>query len=103
MGEGPIDFILDGYSVHHSARTKAVAEQLGIDLYFAPPGATDELQPLDRTAFAVLKAHAKKLFHDRNMANMGTRRTKHEAVDDLIRAWEQLPQHGIEDTWHLYF
>jgi butyrate kinase len=86
-----------------TARTKAVAEELGIDLYFVSPVAPDELPPLDRTVFAVLKAHAKRLFHDRNMANMGTRRTKHEAVDDLIRACEQLPQHVIQDAWDLYF
>jgi hypothetical protein len=103
MGPGPIAFILDCYSVHRSQHSKDVAAELGIDLYFVPPGATDLLQPLDRTVYAVLKAAAKKLFHDRCMKHARLRRTKRDAVEDLIAAWERMPDYVIEEAWGIYY
>jgi hypothetical protein len=38
---------------------KKYAEDLGIHLLFIPPGLTDEMQPLDRFAFGVMKAHGR--------------------------------------------
>ena len=50
--------IIDTYAAHRSGKVKAKALELGIELIFIPPGSTDELQPLDRKVFGVLKAYA---------------------------------------------
>jgi hypothetical protein len=102
MGDGLIALKLDCYSVHRSERAKELASQLGIDLYFIPPGTTDEPQPLDRSVFAVLKAAAKKPFHRRYTADPYGRRTKPEAVQDLLTAWGTLPPCVIVDGWGIY-
>jgi hypothetical protein len=80
MRDSPIAFVLDCYSVDHSARTKT-----GRELPYIPcSAATDKFHALDPTVFAVLKPHAKKRFHDPNLAMIGTPSTKQEAVDGLI-------------------
>jgi hypothetical protein len=102
MGEGPIHLILDCYTAHRTDNVKACAEALGINLHFIPAGMTDELQPLDRNVFAVLKATAKRLFHERCMMGPMLKRTKADACEDLIAAWEHLGPQCIEEAWSMY-
>jgi hypothetical protein len=71
-------------------------------LHSIPPGLTDEFQPLDRAVFGVLKAQAKRLFHARFHANPYGRRTKREAVADMITTWSLLGKSVIENAWDIY-
>jgi hypothetical protein len=48
-----------------------------------------------------LKAQAKRLFHARFQANPYGRRTKQEAVADVITAWSVLGTSVIEDLWEI--
>jgi hypothetical protein len=63
---------------------------------------TDQFQPLDRKIFGVLKASAKSLFFRRVNKNPEARRTKIDAVQDLINAWENLARTTIEKAWDIY-
>jgi hypothetical protein len=63
---------------------------MGVDLYFMPPGTTDEFQPLDRLVFAALKPVAKKLFHRRLLIHMAVAQDQ-KRCRDLPTAWEALP------------
>jgi hypothetical protein len=56
---------LDTYSAHRSAEVREMARLWGIDLVFIPPGCTDQLQPLDRRVFGVLKAYARQIWRTR--------------------------------------
>jgi hypothetical protein len=99
MGVGPIHLVLDCYTAHNTGRIRKVAEQLGITLHYIPPGLTDELQPLDRKMFGVLKAKAKALFRRRLHDDPSAKRTKRDGVADMIRAWENLSNTVIEEAW----
>jgi hypothetical protein len=101
-GDRPLHLILDLYPTHRTDAIKRLASDLDIQLYFIPAGATDRLQPLDRSVFAVLKASAKRLFHERCMQNIGDPRKKKDAVADLLKAWELLGTSVIADAWSIY-
>jgi hypothetical protein len=49
-----------------------------------------------------LNEQAKTLFHARFRINPCRRRTKQEAVADVIAAWSILGASVIEDTWDAY-
>jgi hypothetical protein len=70
-------------------------------LHYVPSGLTDEFQALDRTVFNVLKAQAKRLFRARFHANPCGRRTKQEAVADMITVSLILGALAIEDAWDM--
>jgi hypothetical protein len=78
-----------------------MAEGLNIRLHFIPPGMTDEFQPLDRKVFGILKAYGKLLFLRQTTTFVG-RRTKQNAVQDLMAAWERLQPTSIEAAWDIY-
>jgi hypothetical protein len=59
-----IHLLLDAYIAHRSQKSKDLAEQLGIKLYFIPTGCTDLFQPLDRLVFGALKSTAWKIFYN---------------------------------------
>jgi hypothetical protein len=99
MDPRPIAFMLDSYAAH---RTEIPAAELGIGLHFIPPGLTDELQPLDISVFVVIKADARKLFHDRTSENPFLRRSKQDAVADLIAPWEFVGPCIIQEGWEIY-
>jgi hypothetical protein len=102
MDSGPVPFVIDSYAAHRTREAKQTAAELGIDLHFTPPGLTDELHPLDKYVCAVLKAHARKLFHDRISENPFLRRSKQSAVVDLIAAWEFVSPCIIQEGWEIY-
>jgi hypothetical protein len=90
MGEDPIHLLLDSYPEHRTREVRATAAGLGITLGFISPGLTDEFQTVDRVVFGVLKSHAKRLFHERFRLRPYQRRTKRDAVSDMLIAWELL-------------
>jgi hypothetical protein len=102
LGPGPIHLLLDSYSAHRTDDVKATVARLGTTLHYIPPGLKDEFQPLDRAVFGVLKAQAKRLFHARFHANPYGRRTKPEAVADMITAWSLPGESVTENTWDIY-
>jgi transposase-like protein len=97
-----LHLLLDSYSAHRTQNIKDTAARLGINLHFIPPGMTDQFQPLDRKVFGVLKASAKSLFFRRVNKNPDVKRTKSDAVQDLISAWTNLADTTIEKAWDIY-
>jgi hypothetical protein len=72
-----------------------------VELHYVPSGLTGEFQARDRTVFGVLKTQAKRLFQARFHANPYRRRTKQEAVADMITASSILGALAIEDAWDM--
>jgi hypothetical protein len=103
MGPGPIALVLDCYAAHRNDTVKVFARNLGIDLYFIPPGMTDEFQPLDRSVFGVVKSHAKRLFRGRYHDDPYAKRDKKIAVQDLIWSWHRLDPEIVRDGWSIYY
>jgi hypothetical protein len=101
MGEGSIHLMLDSYSAHRTSAVKESADRLGITLRYIPPGLTDEFRSLDRVVFNVLKARAKRLFHERFRINTFGRRTKQEAVQDMVTARTLLGDAAIDAAWEI--
>ena len=86
------------HSSHRTEIVKELAKNLDVLLHFIPPGATDELQPLDRRVFGVLKATARRLFRERPTES----RNKRQACADLRLAWECLGVDTLEEAWECY-
>jgi hypothetical protein len=51
----PIALVLDMFRGHITARVRALAEALRVELIEVPHGMTGEFQPLDRSYFGPLK------------------------------------------------
>jgi hypothetical protein len=85
-----IPFIRDCYFVHRSAQIKQVAA-LGIEQHLLPLGATGLSRPLNRPGFSVVRARAKKAFHDECMKDPGMGRMTRDAVEDLVTTWDCIP------------
>jgi hypothetical protein len=101
-GPGPdLHLILDLYSVHRSQKVREEAAALGIHLYFIPAGFTDELQPLDRYVFGVLKAMCRRMFH-RFVEIEGSTVRKPNAVEFMCRAWAEVHENVIRKAWGIY-
>jgi hypothetical protein len=108
----PFHLICDLYAAHKTDRVKLEALQLGITLYFIPPGCTDDLQPLDRRMFGVLKSKARNFFRDaayqQRIENLrlgkidDVKRTKQEAAQDMVRAWSELSNQVMVSAWKIY-
>ena len=61
-GGHALDVIRDGYAIHVCDDVKALADELGIELDFIPPGLTDLLQPPDRSVFGGHKAEHRAVY-----------------------------------------
>jgi hypothetical protein len=97
-----IFLICDVHASHRSAEARTLASELNITLLYIPAGATDKLQPLDRVIFGVLKSEARRLFRRRASYDPGLKRSKREAVEDMITAWDMLSVTALEAAWRLY-
>jgi hypothetical protein len=93
-----IAFIRDCYSVHCSAQIKQLAA-LGIELHLVPLGASGLPQPLNRPVFSVVKASAKKVFHDECMKDPRMRRMTRDGVENLFAAWDCMPDAVTQVAW----
>jgi hypothetical protein len=102
QSQATIHLICDLHSSHRTPTVREVASSLNIELHYIPAGATDSLQPLDRLIFGVLKSHARRLFRLRVRGDQTIRRTKREAVEDVIHAWDLISQGTITSGWDIY-
>ncbi len=94
-----IHIILDLFKAHVTDKVKDAAKSLNIALHLIPAGMTDELQPLDKKIFGPLKTFARKLFHQRYQNSPEERRTKRDACQDMVRAWEKVTSEMIEESF----
>jgi hypothetical protein len=56
--------------MHAQEEMNCFAAELGINILFMPPRLTDELQPLDRQVFGVMKVNRRRLYRA-NAAELG--------------------------------
>jgi hypothetical protein len=103
-GFGPIWLLLDLHASHRTERIQNLAADLGINLKYVPAGLTDRFQPLDVRVFGVLKAKAKAAYRLRTTPDhhIELNRTKQNAVEDMIWAWETMDPSVIESAWEQY-
>jgi hypothetical protein len=100
-GDDPIDLMLDCYSVHRNQRIRDAAADLGIVLKFVPAGMTDELQPLDRAVFGIMKSALIRMWRQ-YCADCETPRLTHQVGGQfLVRAWEMVSAHVIANGWRI--
>ena len=98
----PLFIIVDSFSVHKAQSAMTLAAELNITLKLIPPGMTNLLQPLDLRIFGVLKsiggAHLRRMVQESPYEKIGMKR----AVSVLVRAWSQLSEETIRDSWSVY-
>jgi hypothetical protein len=82
--EQSIYLTCDIHGCHGTAGVKRAASDLNIVLQYIWPGATDRLQLLDRYIFGALKSEACRLFRERAWEDVGLKRSKRDAVDDML-------------------
>ena len=80
-----------------------IAQSLDIELHYIPAGCTDEMQPCDRRVFGVLKSAARNLFRQRYANNRSKQMKKPEAVECMIKAWDDIEDTTIDAAWDCYF
>jgi hypothetical protein len=97
-----IILVCDLHASHRSEDVKSLAAALKIRLVYIPAGATDELQPLDKVVFGALKSEARRIFRQRVADNLGLKRSKRDAVADMITAWDWLSDEAIRAAWQSY-
>lgn len=100
-GDQKVHLILDVHSSHRTSEVKNLAHELNIDLWFIPPGCTDQCQPLDRRCFGALKATARKLWREQIADEPNRRLTKKDAVAQMICAWEHLSKFVVDEAWEV--
>jgi hypothetical protein len=66
------------------------------------PGCTDQLQPLDRRVFGVLKAYARQMWRTRYHATNGQKVTKPMVAERLSEAWNRITTSIIDSAWCIY-
>ena len=94
--------IIDTYASHRTDKVKEKAAELGIELIFIPPGSTDELQPLDRKVFGVLKAYAKQLWREHYHKYEGGKIDRWEIADQIIIAWNRISINTLDSAWCIF-
>ena len=94
-----VHLLIDIFKAHTTDEVKALAETLNIHLHFIPAGLTDELQPLDIKIFGPMKTFARTLFRNRYKEDPYKKRTKIEACQDMVRAWERLTPEIIKEAF----
>jgi hypothetical protein len=80
---------------------KQEAAAWGIPLYLILTGLTNELQPLYRYVFGVLKAMSWRMFHRFVEVVSGAVR-KPNAVEFMCRAWADVQENVIRKPWGMY-
>jgi hypothetical protein len=102
IGETWIDLIWDSYSAHRDKEVESAARGLKINLYFIPPGATDQYQPLDIKVFGALKSMARKAWTQRYMENPDAPQDKGSAVQILLTTWNDIHADVVISAWNQY-
>ena len=95
--------LLDVFRAHITDNVKKACSDLNIKLHLIPAGMTDEIQPLDRKIFGPMKSYARYLFRNRlqgiDLNKSDYKRTKLDACQDMVRAWERLSSDTIQDAF----
>ena len=93
--------ILDCYSIHKEEAIRTISQTLNIELIFVPPGATDELQPLDRYVFGTMKGVAERKW--RQLYEIGEKEKfgKTEMAQIAIASWEAVGPRALEKAWEI--
>jgi hypothetical protein len=97
-----IHLVLDMHSLHRTQAVKDLAASLTLALHFVPVGLTDALQLFDGTIFGALKSHARCLFRCQVRDDLWLRRTKHDAAQDMVTAWEMISAKRLASGWEIY-
>ena len=97
--EETIHVICDGYKAHISDEVIEFSKLNNIQLYFIPHGFTDQLQPLDVKIFGILKSTARRLFMERYRRNPFQKRTRLDACQDMVCAWEKVDLESIKQSF----
>ena len=97
-----ISLILDVYRAHTDKQIRSLADQLNIDLFFIPAGATDIYQPLDRNIFGALKGKARGNWYERYAKNPNAKFNLHSATETLLKCWSELNSATISEAWKIY-
>jgi hypothetical protein len=94
--------ILDVHPSHRTEKVKMEAQRLNIQLIYVPPGATDEMQPLDRKVFGALKSEARRLFRQAAADNPTLKISRRNAAIFMCEAWAQLGDATLLAAWNIY-
>jgi hypothetical protein len=97
-----IHLTLDRYATHRCDDVLAMADELGSHLQFIPPGLTDLLQPLDRSAFGALKAEYRAIYRMGMSQREDKRTTKADFAAYPIRARELVSDWAMHRGWDCY-
>jgi hypothetical protein len=93
--------ILDDHPSRRTERVKANARRLDIQLIYVPPGATDEMQPLDRKLFGALKGEGRRLFQQAAADNPTLKIGRRDATISMCLAWDQLADATLLAAWSI--
>jgi hypothetical protein len=63
---------------------------------------TDELQPLDRAVFGIMKSAMRRMWRNHCADQGDPHFTRIIGAQLLIRAWEQVSPHVIQNGWSIY-
>jgi hypothetical protein len=94
----PIWLIMDCHSVQRQDIMRKHAHNLGINLWFIPPGLTDELQPLDHFVFGVMKATCRRLYRMHSDWDPEVQMNKEMAAAFIIRGWDAVTAEVLDDA-----
>jgi hypothetical protein len=94
--------ILDVHPSHRTEEVKREARSLNIQLIYVPPGATDDMQPLDRKVFGALKSEARRLFRQSAADNPALKICRKQAAQTMLQAWALLTDDTLEAAWDIY-
>ena len=98
-----LHILLDVFRAHITDNVKKACTGLNIKLHLIPAGMTDEIQPLDLKIFGPMKSYARYLFRSRlqglDIDKSNCKRTKLDACQDMVRAWERLSSDTIQDSF----
>ena len=85
----PLLLLLDGHSSHYCPEVIKMASKHKIIVFTLPPHTTHLTQPLDRSAFAMLKMHWKQVCHGFQLKHPGRVITQYDFCSLFSEAWSQ--------------
>jgi hypothetical protein len=83
-----IHVIIDCYASPVCDHARALADELGIQIYSIPPGLTDHLQPLDRAVFGALKVEYRAVYMHEMSQREDNSMTRADLAACPLLAWE---------------
>jgi hypothetical protein len=95
--------VLDCYSVHRPEHSKKHIDELGRSFVSIPAGMTDAHQSLDRYVFGVMKGVCRGMCRQRLCDDIPAKMMEHLAAQFLIRAWQIVSPHVLEQAWSVDF